>query len=81
MKLHNEKEAKIFEEALNKCEGPVFAITDNGTEFDLTSYEGKILGFAEMLNEHTGDVEIFNGCYDDFVFIARAMKQIPGAVA
>ena len=81
MKLHNEEEVKVFEEALEKCEGPVFAIDTNGDEFNLKSFEGRILGFARMLSKEDNDVEIFNGKYDDFVYLVRAMKQIPGAVA
>ena len=81
MKLHNEKEIRMFEEALSKCSGPVFAIDTNGDEFNLKTVEGKISGFARMLSDDDNDVEIFNGDYDDFVYLARAMKQIPGAVA
>ncbi len=56
MKIRNNEELKLFEEALDRCDASVLLVTWQGEQYDLADPAQRYLGIAELLSK-TGDEE------------------------
>lgn len=66
MKIRNNDELKLFEEALDQCSDTVLVITPQGKQYDLTDPAQRILGIAEMLSKSGyEEPELFASSYAD----------------
>ena len=67
MMIRNNKELKLFEETLDRCEASVMVVTAQGNQYDMKDPSQRCLGLAAMIRGRgINEPEIFaSSCADE----------------
>ena len=68
MKIRNNEELKLFEQALDRCEASVLLVTQQGEQYDLADPAQRYLGIAELLSK--------TGCEEPELFASSAKDEM-----
>jgi len=78
MKINNVKEVEQFIATVDSCKGDVFLESIYGDKFNLKSKLSQYVGIAQLIGQHSGDLELFCSDRDDEAKFLKLFQQQPG---
>jgi len=77
MKIKNFKEAEKFIAVVDSCKGDVFLTSIYGDKFNLKSKLTQYVAIANLIGEHSGDLELFCDDKDDEAKFLKLFAETP----